>query len=179
MKQLIGCLVIIFCLLSGPVWAESAGSVILPDVNVIKGDHCESSAILNALRYVGYNMSEAVVAGGGGAPAFSIMSFQGNFPFLGGRSHNMREVFFAGAGIKGHFKRPDKAAEPWADLLDILKKGIPAVLRVDMRYLPYLYDGQYGSPYMSFGWHMITLFGIDHRKKVTVPFFIFLWLTHR
>lgn len=166
MKQLICYLVTFFCILNSPVWAESYGSVILPGVNVIKGDHCESSAIVNALRYVGYNMSEAVVAGGGGAPAFSFMSLQGNFPFLGGRSHNMREVFFAGAGIKWHFKRPNKADEPWADILEILKKGIPVVLRVDMRYLPYLYNGHYGPPYMSFGWHMITLFGIDLQKKV-------------
>jgi len=34
-----------------------------------------------------------------------------------------------------------------------------------MRYLPYLYNGHYGPPYMSFGWHMITLFGIDLQKK--------------
>jgi hypothetical protein len=166
MKQLIGCLVIISCLLSDPVWPESNRSVILPNVNVIKGGHCESSAIMNALWYVGYNMSEAVVAGGGGAPAFSIMSLQGNFPFLGGRSHNMREVFFEGSGIKWHLKRPGKAAKPWADILEILDKGIPTVLRVDMRYLPYLYGGHYGPPYMSFGWHMITLFGIDLQKKV-------------
>jgi len=165
MKQLIVCLAFIFCLMGRLVWSENSGSFILPNINVVKGVHCESSAIMNALHYLDYDMSEAVVAGGGGAPAFSFMHLQGNFPFLGGRSHNMREVFFKGAGIKWHFTRPKDSSAPWAPLLQILRKGIPVVLRVDMRYLPYLYEGHYGPPYMSFGWHMITLFGIDSQTK--------------
>jgi hypothetical protein len=91
---------------------------------------------------------------------------QGNFPFLGGRSYNMKEVFFEGAGIKWFFKRPKHSSGDWDPLLDILKRGMPVVLRVDMRYLPYLYGGHYGPPYMSFGWHMVTLFGVDSNKNM-------------
>ncbi|MBU3915798.1 BtrH N-terminal domain-containing protein, partial [bacterium] len=39
----------------------------------------------------------------------------------------------------------------------ILKKNIPVILRVDMRYLPYLWNGEYGDKYTSFGWHFVTL----------------------
>jgi hypothetical protein len=162
-------LTIVF-LVGSPVWAgdqKAAASVMLPNVTVVKGCHCESSAILNALHYLGYEMNEAIVAGGGGAPSFIYQQGNaGNFPFLGGRTGRLREVFFKGAGIQWHLEYPKDPSHPWESIVKILKKGIPVILRVDMQYLPYLFSGQYGPPYMSFGWHMITLFGVDIRKKI-------------
>lgn len=150
---------LIFTLLHG---GEGTKTVILKDVNVISGGHCESSAINNALNYLGYDMNEAMVVGGGGALGFTFQ--KGEFPFLGGRSLNMREIFFSGAGIKWNLERPEKGNHLWKKITAILEKGIPVILRVDMRYLPYLYGGQYGPPYASFGWHMITLFGLDFER---------------
>ena len=154
----------LFCLMlmltSGFSRAEDREtSIILPNVKVIPGKHCESSAIVNALNYLDYGLSEPVVVGGGGAPSFVFT--EGNFPFLGGRSHNMREVFFSGADIKWHINTYPDPSHPWDNLLKLLERGIPVVLRVDMRYLRYLFGGEYGPPYMSFGWHVVCLFGID------------------
>jgi hypothetical protein len=144
------------------IWAsEGKKVIILKDVKVISGGHCESSAINNALNYLGYDLNEALVVGGGGALGFTFQ--KGDFPFLGGRSLNMREVFFSGADIKWHLEKPEQSDPLWNTIITVLEKGIPVVLRVDMRFLPYLYGGQYGPPYASFGWHMITLFGLDFK----------------
>jgi len=156
----------IICLLIFPrVWPqEGEKSIILKSVNVVSGGHCESSAINNALNYLGYGMNEAMVVGGGGALGFTFQ--KGDFPFLGGRSLDMREVFFSSADIKWHLEKPKNTDHLWEKIVLVLKKGIPVILRVDMRYLPYLFGGQYGPPYTSFGWHMITLFGMDFNKGI-------------
>ena len=138
------------------------GTVLLAGVSPVPGGHCESSAMLNALRYEGYDVTESMITGGGGALEFSLA--KGMFPFIGARNLDMRERFFAAAGIEWHKVIPTGRDAGWAEIDGLLRKGIPVVLRVDMRYLPYLYGGKYGSAHMAFGWHMITLFGVDYDK---------------
>jgi hypothetical protein len=138
---------------------DSAYKVILPDVAVMAGGHCESSAMMNALRFAGYDVSECMIIGGGGAPSF--IHLKGTFPFIGARCEDMRERFFDATGIQWHNAIPEGKDAGWTEIRSLLERGIPVVLRVDMRYLPYRYGGKYGSKYMSFGGHYVTLFGID------------------
>ncbi|MDA3809202.1 MAG: DUF4872 domain-containing protein [Spirochaetaceae bacterium] len=139
-------------------------SAILENVQPLPGKHCESSAIVNALNYQGYHIDEILLTGAGAAPSY--IYDKGPFPFLGGRSLNMREVAFSNLGINWSVRTPGNKDSHWDEILELLKNDTPVVLRVDMRYLPYLWDGKYGSKYTSFGWHMITLFGINHENNV-------------
>lgn len=69
--------VLLFLISMGSLWGETAGQrgkVMLKNVKVIKGGHCESSAIVNALNDQGYPVTEPMVAGGGGAPGFTLTS---------------------------------------------------------------------------------------------------------
>lgn len=93
---------------------------------------------------------------------------RGEFPFLGGRNLSLREHFFENADLDWQKSMDQDAEESWQGVTDVLEKGIPVVLRVDMRYLPYLYGGKYGSSYMSFGWHMVTLFGINFENETAL-----------
>jgi len=138
--------------------------IILPDVTVTAGGHCESSAMMNALRYEGYDVSECMIIGGGGAPSF--IHLKGTFPFIGARREDMRERFFEASGIPWHGVIPEGKDVGWSEIRSLLERGIPVVLRVDMRFLPYRYGGKYGSKYMSFGGHYVTLFGIDSADDV-------------
>jgi hypothetical protein len=138
------------------------GSVFLAGSAPVSGGHCESSAMLNALLYEGYAVTESMITGGGGALDFSLT--KGMFPFIGARNLDMRERFFAASGIEWHKVIPTGNDAGWAEIDGLLRKGVPVVLRVDMRYLPYLYGGKYGPAHMSFGWHIITLFGVDYDK---------------
>jgi hypothetical protein len=144
---------------SPSAFAGRVGSIALPGFEPRTGGHCESSAILNALSYLGYGLSEADIVGGGGAPAFLFTNDA--FPFIGGRNEEMRENFLAAAGIPFEAVIPESDDGDWKGIAARLEGGLPLLLRVDMRWLPYLYGGKYGSPYMSFGGHWICLFGID------------------
>jgi len=135
------------------------GSVALPGFEPRKGGHCESSAMLNALAYLDYGVTEADIIGGGGAPAF-LFANEG-FPFIGSRNERMRESFLAAAKIPYRAVVPEGDDDGWDRIVALLDRGIPVLLRVDMRWLPYLYGGKYGSARMSFGWHWICLYGIE------------------
>ncbi|MBI9097980.1 MAG: BtrH N-terminal domain-containing protein [Spirochaetaceae bacterium] len=137
------------------------GKVISLNHKAIAGKHCESSAILNALHYQGYEITEEQIIGAGAAPGFVYEKTA--FPFLGGRSKNMRESFSKNTGIP-FTVRQDSDDPRWNEIEGLLEQGIPVILRVDMRYLPYLYGGKYGPKYMSFGWHLVTLFAMDRQK---------------
>jgi len=142
---------------------------LLPGVRVSPGGHCESSAIANALTYLGYGLPECAVTGAGGALAFGFE--RSTFPFLSGRSGDMRERFFAAARVPWERSAEgiDRAENSgWPQIAGLLNQGLPVILRVDMRYLPYLYGGKYGPAHMSFGWHVITLFGIDRRSDTAL-----------
>jgi hypothetical protein len=138
------------------------GVVMLPGVSAVVGRHCESSAILNALNYLGYPVEECLITGAGGALGFGFD--RSTFPFIYARNVDMREQFFKAAGIPWQKSADDLIDSPdygWKQINAVLSQDLPVILRVDMRYLPYLYGGKYGPAYSSFGWHMICLFGID------------------
>lgn len=160
-------------LLAGKPTPWNSGSnpqpLLLPAAKPIPGRHCESSAIMNALNYLGYPIEECLITGAGGALGFGFA--RGTFPFMSARNGDMREQFFVAAGIPWQ-KSADRLAENadfgWQQIAGLLAQGLPVVLRVDMRYLPYLYGGRYGPAYSSFGWHMICLFGIDWVRQVAL-----------
>lgn len=148
-------------------FAGRQGKVVIADVRVIPGKHCESSAMMNALVHLGYPVTEPLITGAGGALSFSFD--KGVFPFVGARNADMKEKFFAASGIGWHLPIPDIDTTKdlgWSEISALLDSGIPIILRVDMRYLPYRYGGKYGSSYTSFGGHMVTLFGIDYDKGI-------------
>jgi len=137
----------------------------LKDFDVKTGFHCESSAMMNALIFQGVEFSENMITGFGGAPTFFFKADDA-FPFLGGRSHTMLKNFCASTGISVESASPKTRQEAYDSAKDVLRKGLPVVLRVNMRYLPYLYGGKYGNKYSSFGWHFVCLVKIDEPHGV-------------
>ena len=141
-------------------------SAALENFQPIRGEHCESSAILNMLHYEGYGITETQIMGAGAVLGF--MYELSEFPFLSGRTLTMRENLFNGLGIKWQRGTEEKFGKGWEKIHSLLKENHPVVLRVDMRYLPYLYGGKTGSKRTSFGWHMICLTGIDAEKQTAL-----------
>jgi len=137
----------------------------LPGFEAKSGGHCESSALLNALDYLGYGATEADIVGGAGG--ISFLFTKGGFPFIGGRSEELRESFMNAAGIRFGVGYAE-GSKSWGTIAELLERGLPVTLRVDLRYLPYRYGGKYGAPYMSFGAHWICLAGIDLAARCAV-----------
>ncbi len=142
---------------------QAPESVMLKGFAVHSGGHCESSAMLNLLRHQGYGISEPQIIGAGSALGFMLDSSP--FPFLGGRTMALKENVARTTGIAWHLGTQAEYGDGWGKIHELLKNGNPAVLRVDMRYLPYLYGGKYGPQYMSFGWHMICIAGMNAEKQ--------------
>jgi hypothetical protein len=132
----------------------------------LRGGHCESAAMLNALHYLGYGVRESDIIGGGAAPSFLFTN--DGFPFIGSRNEAMREIFLAAASIPYKVVVPQSETDGWDEIAALIEEGLPVLLRVDMRYLPYLYGGKYGSVYMSFGWHWVCLYSIDMGERTAL-----------
>jgi len=146
---------------ASPAWKAGSSAVPLEanPAGIERGQHCESSAMRNALAACGYEFSEEHIIGYGAAPGF--MYQKGSFPFIGGRNTGMREAFFSVTGVPWGVRVPATGEDVWGGVHELLGRGVPVMLRVDMRYLPYRYGGRTGPAHMSFGWHWITLFRIE------------------
>lgn len=157
---LLSAMAVVSC--ASPVYENIRKSVQLDYPDPVQGEHCESSAILNALVYLGYTVSEYEITGGGGA--LSFLFIKDTFPFIAARNMDMKERFFKAAGLSWKMVTPEGRDAGWSEIIDVLDRGFPVVLRVDMRFLPYRYGGKTGPRYMSFGAHYITLFAINREE---------------
>ncbi len=135
--------------------------VILNNIEPVPGKHCESSAVVNALKYQGYDIDETLLTGAGAVPSFVYK--RSGFPFIGGRSLYFKEFAFLNLGIEWTLRQPGNKNSEWEKIISLLQNDYPVILRVDMKYLRYLWNGKYGY---SFGWHIITLFGVDEEKGI-------------
>lgn len=144
--------------------SNDKGNITLQAFKPLRGIHCDSSALLNALNHQGYNLTEQEILGAGAVLGFVYQ--KGQFPFLGGRTLKLKENLFNALNINWHIGYSDDKSLGWNKIYTLLMNDTPIVLRVDMRYLPYLHGGKYGSKYTSFGWHVITLVSIDVENQI-------------
>jgi len=152
---------ILFFISSCSVKIKTANEVIeLKGFQQVKGRHCESTSIMNALNYQGLILSEAMINGLAGSPDFNFFT-EGAFPFMGTRSPDLLHSFLENTGLVCVDRYPDNPQAAYDEVKDVLKNGIPVVLQLDMRFLPYRWGGKYAPRSMSFGSHFVTLIKLD------------------
>ncbi|MCX7820900.1 MAG: BtrH N-terminal domain-containing protein [Brevinematales bacterium] len=161
MKKTLLVFMLFFACSKGGVISEK---IILNPKDIKTGYDSEATAIMNAMRFLGYEVDEAFVFGAGSGMDFYF--FQSAFPFIGIKSDKMAENFFENTGIKWSGKQYTSYKKSIDIIKNKLKEGIPVILRVDVRFLPYRYGGKYGSKLSSYGRHYVTLFGIDFDKNL-------------
>ncbi len=160
-------LILLFLLVSCSSGREDLkGKILLPVKEIKSGYDSECTAIVNALNYLGYDVNEEFVFGVGGGLFFSFA--ESAFPFIAIKSDTISENFFKNTKIKWSGKKYESNKKSWEIIKEKLKEGIPLILRVDVRYLPYRYGGKYGGKLSSYGKHYIILFGIDYEKRVAL-----------
>lgn len=135
----------------------------LKDFQTLSGLHCESSAMMNALNYQGIPLNESTINGYSASASFGFARKE-KFPILHMRVGNLKERFSQTTGISYTYYQPKNKKEAYHAVKDVLRRNIPVILRVNMRYLPYLHGGKYGHRRTSFGWHFITLVKIDEKS---------------
>lgn len=133
----------------------------LTGFTALSGKHCESSAMMNALRHQGLSLSESMINGLSSSMSFIIID--GELPFLGCRVASLKENFQEATQIPIIEVKPDNSQAAYNLVKAKLKENIPVILQVNMRYLPYLYGGKFGNKYTSFGGHFVTLIKLDEK----------------
>lgn len=114
--------------------STSDETVELREFNLLVGKHCESSAVMNALNYQGLKLSEDMINGLASSISFTFET-EGGFPFLGCRTADFKGNFVKATGMKCVEVAPKNSQEAYEGIKAVLKRNIPVVLRVDMRYL--------------------------------------------
>jgi Domain of unknown function (DUF4872)/Butirosin biosynthesis protein H, N-terminal len=132
------------------------------------GKHCWSASARSVLNFHGIKMSEDMVFGLSGGVSFIYWYGKGMpAPFVGGRygkGNGPIADTFRRMGGTTIIKETSSTAAATRDLADSLRKGEPAIVFVDMAYLPYMLMPEQAH----FGGHTIVVHGMRGDGVMTV-----------
>ena len=114
----------------------------IEDFKTLGGKHCWSASARSVLNYHGIRMSEEMIFGLSGGISFIYWYGKGMpAPLVGGRYGKGNDPIadtFRRIGGTTSFKETSSPVTAQKDLVDSLKRGEPAIVFVDMAYLPYM-----------------------------------------
>jgi hypothetical protein len=134
--------------------------LMIEDFATLGGKHCWSASARSVLNFHGLKMSEEMVFGLSGGLSFIYWYGKGMpAPFVGGRYGKGNDPIadtFRRIGGEAAIKETASGAIAMKDLIGSLKKGEPAIVFVDMAYLPYMMMPEEAH----FGGHTIVVHGV-------------------
>jgi len=128
---------------------------VLPGYEHVDGWHCGSTALRNACRYVGVDLSEPICFGLGAGAGFFFLKSDRFSPsrIFNGRSVALVPPFFRHLGLSFEWHAGDDF--DWPAMRACLDEGLPVVLLADIYYLPYYRSSTH------FPGHVVLLVGYD------------------
>lgn len=127
--------------------------------------HCITGSLRHIYAYHGYPISEEMLLGLGAGVGFIYWHMKGGLPFLGGRANvgrpgeeGLEKTAGRRTGVEVECIRTDSATRAEKALLELLSAGKPAMLMVDMGYLPYF---DFGGEEFHFGGHAVVACGYN------------------
>lgn len=134
--------------------------------------HCVTGSMRHVYQLCGQDIGEELLLGLGAGVGFIYWHQKGVPPFLGGRANVTKpggkdgfEILAGrrtGVDITFHLTKSTRRAR--AELLADLRAGIPAMLQVDMGFLPYF---GFGGTY-HFGGHVVTVVGYNEEHDMVL-----------
>jgi hypothetical protein len=129
--------------------------------------HCVTGSLRHVYVYNDHPVSEEMLLGLGGGVGFVCWHMKGTQPFIGGRGRGRPgQGFEARAGqrtgvvVEEYVTSSARKAE--RSLLELLDAAQPAMLQVDMGFLPYFDFGGYDY---HFGGHVVVVCGYDAESR--------------
>jgi hypothetical protein len=135
-----------------------------PEFDSYPTHHCVTGSLKHIYDFHGYRISEELLFGLGAGLGFVYFHFKGTDPFYGGRANiaSPREEGLektagrrTGVFVTPHSTSSTRVAQ--AELRKLLEAGEPALVYVDMGFLPY-FDL---PPGYHFGGHVVVVAGYD------------------
>lgn len=130
------------------------------------GKHCETTALKHVLDHHGLDLSEEILLGLGGGIGFIYWYMKMMpCPFVGGRNGKVAEFAVTACkrlGAEVTVMETASASKGYEELKALLRGGEPAVVYLDMAYLPYFAIPEEAH----FGGHVVVVFGLDEDKDV-------------
>jgi hypothetical protein len=128
------------------------------------GKHCETTALKRVLDYCGLTLSEEMLLGLGGGIGFIYWYVKMMpSPFIGGRNGKVAEFAVTACrrlGAEVTVMETASAKKGYDELKALLLDGEPAVVYLDMAYLPYFAVPEEAH----FGGHSAVAFGLDEER---------------
>jgi hypothetical protein len=125
------------------------------------GHHCITNSLKQIFEFNNYPISEPMLFGLGSCLSFVYINLA-NSPMISGRIKlpDSEQNIYDRIGIKIQNKSPKDYLMACNSMKDLISKGIPVMVYVDMVYLKYLnlYSGSH------FGGHSIVVFGFDDNE---------------
>jgi hypothetical protein len=128
------------------------------------GVHCGSTALADALRVRGLDISEAMAFGLGAGLGFFYLDSPVLSPtrLILGRPWTLEETACDVLGARIAIRTEDDPALAWQAVRDALHRGFAPILSTDLRFLPY---AKTSSP---FNGHRVLLAGYDEGRAVAL-----------
>ena len=143
-----------------------AERLVIEDFNLFRGKHCQTAALMKILEYHGLHLSEEMLFGLGGGIGFIYWyTKRMPAPFIGARG-GKREDFLLDIckriGVEVSVTQTTSPIKGHEELKKLLREGEPAIVFVDMAYLPY-----FALPEEAhFGGHTIVVYGVDEHEDI-------------
>ncbi len=136
--------------------------VLLPGFTHRPGVHCGSTALSDALRARGLDITEAMAFGLGAGLGFFYLDSPVLSPtrIVLGRPWTLEETACEVLGAPITIRTEDDPARAWTAVRDALHRGLAPILSTDLRFLPYWNTS---SP---FNGHRVLLAGYDEGRGV-------------
>jgi len=133
---------------------------VLPGYEHVDGWHCGSTALRNACRYVGVELSEPICFGLGAGAGFFFLKSDRFSPsrLFNGRSVALVLPFFGHLGLSFEWRASERL--DWPAMRACLDEGLPIILLADIYYLPYYRSSTH------FPGHVVLLVGYDEAAGV-------------
>ncbi|MDD5448417.1 MAG: BtrH N-terminal domain-containing protein [Actinomycetota bacterium] len=127
------------------------------------GGHCGSTAMRDILKFYGHDYTEDMVFGIGVGIGFTYFKHPEMVPpvYIGGRIYNLEQLLSRNLGFELELVEGIDNKQAWADVKNLLDKGIPTMVHADVYYLDYLRAKRH------FSTHRIVLVGYDEDRGVS------------
>jgi hypothetical protein len=139
-----------------------------PGFKSLETHHCVTGSMRHIYEHHGCPISEDLLLGLGAGIGFVYWHMKGTDPFIGGRGNvgrpgeeGLEKTAGKRTGVIIESHSTGSAAKAEKTLIELLERGEPVMIQVDMGFLPYL---ELPEEY-HFGGHVVVVAGLDKDRR--------------